>query len=117
MANLSIKRHKKIKGGFNPDDPAWEPYLEERREQRLPDYLQSHKRAKLYLKQEGRCPYCGGKLDGEWDDCGWDALNVHHRIPLSKGGKDTQKNKVLLHDVCHRQLHALHEDEVLPAVA
>lgn len=96
---------------------SWEPYLEQRREKRLSDVVQSLTRAKLYLKQQGRCPYCGGELDGDRDECGWDALIVHHLVPLSKGGKETLKNMRLLHDVCHRQLHALHEEEALLVAA
>jgi RNA-directed DNA polymerase len=117
MSSLTIRRHLKIKGECNPYDPAWEPYLEQLRERRLPDCLQSIEWLKLYLRQDGQCPYCGGSMAEAIDTEDVDMLCVHHVVPLSQGGKDTLNNKRLLHDVCHRQLHALHEEEALLVAA
>jgi RNA-directed DNA polymerase len=117
MVKVPIRRHPKIKGGFNPYDPAWEEYLETRKEHRIPGHIQSVKRAKLWLKQAGRCPYCGGALDGDRDDCGWSSFQVHHVVLVSQGGTEALKNLRLMHDVCHRQLHACHEETTVPVAA
>ena len=48
------------------------------------------------------CPMCGRVIpDGEGD--------AHHLVPKSKGGKKT----VLLHRVCHDQIHAIFTDAQL----
>ncbi len=117
MVKVVIRRHPKIKGDFNPYDPAWESYLEARRAQRLPDAIQSIKRLKLWMRQGGCCPCCGGVLDGDRDDCGWSSFQVHHVVLVSQGGPETLNNLRLLHDVCHRQVHACHEEATVPVAA
>ena len=114
MTKVPIRRHVKIRGAFNPYDPEWEVYLETRREQRLPDAVQSVKRLKLWMRQDGRCPFCGGVLDGDRDDCGWSSFQVHHVVLVSQGGTEALNNLRLLHNVCHRQLHACHEEATVP---
>ena len=114
MVKVPIRRHVKIRGDFNPYDPAWESYLEARRARQLPNTVQSVKRLKLWMRQEGGCPVCGGVLDGDRDDCGWSAFQVHHVVPVSQGGTEALNNLRLLHDVCHRQLHACHEEATVP---
>jgi hypothetical protein len=42
------------------------------------------------------CPLCGREIPPAEQD-------VHHFVPKSKGGRETQ----LLHRICHRQIHAL----------
>ena len=65
-----------------------------------------------------KCPYCGGVLDGDRDGCGWSSFQVHHMVVLvSQGGTEALKNLRLLHDVCHRQLHACHEETTVPVAA
>jgi RNA-directed DNA polymerase len=117
MVTVVIRRHVKIRGDFNPYDPAWESYLEARRARRLPDAVQSIKRLKLWMRQGGRCPFCGGVLDGDRDDCGWSSFQVHHVVLVSQGGTEALKNLRLLHDVCHRQLHACHKEATVPVAA
>lgn len=51
--------------------------------------------AKLLKKQKGKCAYCGLHFRNE------DVLEVDHRIPKSKGGKDSYENLDLLHRHCH----------------
>jgi RNA-directed DNA polymerase len=117
MKDVPIRRHCKVKSAYNPYDSTWEHYRETRRERRLTDLVQGTRQVKLWLKQDGQCPYCRGILDGDMDTCGWSTFQMHHVVPLSRGGTDALNNLRLLHDVCHRQLHACHEEDRLPVAA
>jgi RNA-directed DNA polymerase len=117
MVTVAIRRHVTINGDFNSYEPAWEPYREARRAQRLPDAVQSITRLKLWTRQGGCCPFCGGILDGDQDDSGWSSFQVHHVVPVSQGGTETSNSLRLLHDVCHRQLHACHKEATVPVAA
>ena len=59
------------------------------------------KRAK-HRFQKGICPICKGSL-------GYDPtlLQVHHLLEKSKSGKDTNRNTILVHQVCHEAHHKL----------
>jgi group II intron reverse transcriptase/maturase len=48
----------------------------------------------LLKRQNGICPFCGGKMSGS-------EYQVDHVIPRSKGGKDSYDNLQLLHTHCH----------------
>ena len=51
--------------------------------------------ATLLKMQKGKCAYCGLFLqDG-------DLMGIDHKIPRSKGGKDSYENLQLLHGHCH----------------
>ena len=52
-------------------------------------------KAKLKVKQEGRCYLCGRKRAGV----------CHHIIPVSLGGKTEENNLILLCSECHSKLH------------
>jgi len=101
LADTEIVRHRKVMGGYNPFDPRWEAYGEDLRGKRL---LKSRAYAKqwatLYVSQQGKCARCGGALT---EETGW---HDHHLIQRVAGGSDSLKNRVLLHPVCHVQLHA-----------
>jgi RNA-directed DNA polymerase len=100
-ADVPIKRHVKIKAAANPYDPAWEPYFEERLAHQMKESHHGYERmVKLWFNQEGKCPQCGEKITRE---TGW---NLHHRIRLVDGGDDSLANLVLMHPICHQQLHA-----------
>ena len=89
-------------GAYNPFDPQWEAYGEDLRAKRLLKSMAYRKQwATLYLSQQGKCARCGGVLS---DETGW---HDHHLIPRVTGGSDSLSNRVLLHPVCHVQLHAL----------
>jgi len=53
----------------------------------------------LYHRQKGNCPICQLTINGQK---GW---NAHHLTPKYLGGKWTIENLVLLHPVCHIQVH------------
>ncbi|MHC5937532.1 group II intron reverse transcriptase/maturase [Nostoc sp.] len=57
--------------------------------------------ANLLKKQKGKCAYCELHFREE------DVLEVDHRIPKSKGGKDSFNNCELLHRHCHDTKTAL----------
>jgi RNA-directed DNA polymerase len=101
LADTEIVRHQKVKGDYNPFDPRWEAYGEDLRAKRLLKSMAYRKQwASLFLSQHGNCALCGGVLT---DETGW---HDHHLIPRVAGGSDALSNRMLLHPVCHVQLHA-----------
>lgn len=102
LADTEIVRHEKIKGEYNPFDPAWEVYGEKLRTKRmLKSMSYQYETSMLFIKQDGRCALCAEPLDyeGGWHD--------HHIVRKVDGGSDVMSNRVLLHPVCHTRLHAL----------
>jgi RNA-directed DNA polymerase len=99
-ADVPIKRHVKIKAVANPYDPHWETYFEERLGLQMKDNLRGYdKLLKLWFDQNGRCPQCGQKITPE---TGW---HLHHRVWVVNGGDDSMANLVVMHPICHMQLH------------
>ena len=101
LASTPIERHKKVSGEYNPFDPSMEEMGEKLRMTRMLNKLKYRKQIlSLFHSQKGLCPLCNGaitKITG-WHD--------HHIIHRSQGGRDTLDNRVLLHPVCHQQLHS-----------
>ncbi len=57
-------------------------------------------RAKVFRRQQGRCAVCRSiLLNGE-------SFDVHHRIPIERGGNDSLNNLELRHEACHYNSHA-----------
>lgn len=110
LADTPIRRHQKVKGSFNPFDPADERYGETLRQQRMLN-SERHRRQwlSLYQSQAGRCALCQGAITQE---TGWEN---HHIVYRSMGGPDTLANRVLLHPVCHIRVHQLGLKVVKPA--
>src|SRR5258707_1663724 len=54
----------------------------------------------LWQEQNGLCPICNQLMTRK---TGWQS---HWIVWRSKGGSDTQGNRVLLHPRCHQQLHS-----------
>jgi RNA-directed DNA polymerase len=56
--------------------------------------------ATLHRSQQGTCARCGAAITEEtcWHD--------HHLVARVVVGSDSLSNRVLLHPVCHVQLHA-----------
>jgi RNA-directed DNA polymerase len=101
ISGTVIRRHKKVKGEFNPFDPEWEQYGEQLRQERMEQsrgYLRQWFR--LYTSQGGNCAHCDQALEF---DSGW---HDHHLVYKVHGGSDSLSNRVLLHPNCHRQVHA-----------
>ena len=55
----------------------------------------SKRMATLLKMQKGRCTHCGLFFNHE------DLMEIDHKIPRSKGGKDSYDNLQLLHGHCH----------------
>lgn len=58
-------------------------------------------RLKVSKKQYHICPIC---MESLYND---EELHVHHIKAKKDGGKDTYGNLVILHELCHRQIHSL----------
>jgi len=102
LADTEIVRHRKVMGDYNPFAPEWEAYGEDLRAKRLLTSRAHREQWKtLYLSQHGKCARCAGVLS---EETGW---HDHHLIPRVAGGSDSLSNRVLLHPVCHAQLHAV----------
>lgn len=101
LASTAIERHIKIKGEFNPYDPAWEKYGESLRQDRMKKNMRYRKEwTRLYADQRGKCALCGNEMDL---DTGWHDHHIEYRMV---GGSDSLGNRVLLHPVCHAQVHS-----------
>jgi len=111
LANTPIERHKKIKGAYNPFDPAWEMEGETLRQERLLQHMSHRKQwIKLYVDQRGLCALCQCKITKE---TGWHDHHIEYRV---YGGSDVLGNRVLLHPNCHTQVHAKGIKVVKPAL-
>ncbi|MGH2415184.1 MAG: group II intron maturase-specific domain-containing protein, partial [Microcystaceae cyanobacterium] len=86
-----IVRHIKVQGERSPYDGDWIYWST-----RMGMHPEATARvATLLKKQKGICAHCGLYFkDG-------DLLEVDHRTPRSKGGKNTKDNLQLLHRHCH----------------
>ncbi|KUY51373.1 group II intron reverse transcriptase/maturase [Burkholderia sp. RF2-non_BP3] len=100
ISGTVIKRHKKVKGDFNPFDPSWEQYSEQLRQERMADSMRYRRQwVTLYMTQCGLCAHCGCALT---DETGWHDHHLEYRM---HGGTDALSNRVLLHPHCHQQVH------------
>lgn len=102
LADTKIVRWTKIKGEYNPFHPKWEGYGEDLRQTRGRNAIWNAQVLKLWFAQEGTCALCQQHLDEAEDN--W---HDHHIIPVRFGGSDALANRVLLHPICHRRVHAL----------
>jgi RNA-directed DNA polymerase len=101
LSGTDIRRHKKVRGDFNPFDPSMELYGETLRQERLWHSMSYRRRwASLFMSQGGLCAHCGCALT---EETGWHDHHLEYRM---HGGSDALSNRVLLHPDCHRQIHA-----------
>jgi len=99
-SDVKIQRHPKIKGRANPYRKADETYFEQRMELNMLNKLVGKRMLRyLYERQKGCCRVCQQRISAQ---TGW---NAHHLTPKYLGGKWTAENLVLLHPVCHIQVH------------
>ena len=61
--------------------------------------------AQVLQDAAGDCQGCGKKAPFNRKSDNSPYLEVHHRIPLSKGGKDSVANAIALCPNCHRKMH------------
>lgn len=102
LADMKIVRHVKVKGDYNPFHPDWQAYGEKLRVQRMGDTIWSVQRASLWFDQGGKCALCEQEID-----MADETMDDHHIVYRQLGGSDALSNRVLLHPVCHRRVHAL----------
>lgn len=112
LTDTKIVRHVKVKGDYNPYDPAWEAYGERLRVERMSTDIWDTQRLKLWLAQAGRCALCQQEIDVAEE--GWDD---HHIVPIQLGGSNALSNRALLHPVCHARVHALGLEVAKPVPA
>ncbi len=96
-AETPIVRHVKVKDESSPHDGDlvyWSIRKGENSE--MPNRI-----SKLLKKQKGVCAFCGLYFREN------DVMEVDHKIPKSKGGKDSYDNWQLLHRHCHDTKTAL----------
>ncbi len=93
-----IERHTLVKGRSSPDDPRLADYWAKRQAAKAKDLTFS--KQKLAKRQKGRCPECGESLFND------EELQVHHLLARSQGGSTCYSNLVLVHLLCHQQIHA-----------
>ena len=99
-SDIPIRRHVKIKGRANPYDASQEMYFEQRSDQLMQHKLVGKRMITfIYRRQQGLCPVCQQKIT---EQTGW---NAHHLTPKYLGGQWSAENLVLLHPVCHVQVH------------
>ncbi len=97
---VKIQRHIKVRTQANPFDAAWESYFEEREDREMLRNLKERKQLyRLWQQQQGRCPMCKQRITRQ---TGW---HNHHIVWRVNGGSDRLENRVLLHPVCHQQVH------------
>jgi RNA-directed DNA polymerase len=86
-----ITRHEKVQGERSPYDGDWIYWSS-----RMGMHPEAAARvATLLKKQKGICAHCGLFFkDG-------DLLEIDHKTPRKRGGKDTKENLQLLHRHCH----------------
>ena len=101
LADTKIVRHVKVRGAYNPFDSKWESYSEKLLELRMSKDIWDGQRSKLWIEQGGRCALCEQHLDSA------SAMDDHHIVYRMHGGSNALANRVLLHSVCHRRVHAL----------
>lgn len=98
--SIPIQRHIKIKSTVNPFDEVDEIYFEQRQQKQMYHKL-TGKRVHQFIhsRQKGKCPLCNQAIN---EQTGW---HLHHLIPKHLGGKWIIANLVMLHPICHVQVH------------
>jgi RNA-directed DNA polymerase len=102
LSDIPIERHIKVRGTASPDDPELNAYWQNRQTRYGKTYwAKGSKLRQVAENQKWYCPLCGEHLhNGE-------ELQTHHKIPLKNNGSDRAENLILLHRVCHQQLHQM----------
>ena len=106
LSRIPIRRFVKVKGGKRvyDNDPETKEYWKKR------EYINAYgqifyvRMRKLYEKQKGKCPVCKGQITQA--EIKQSEVHTHHVKPRSLGGSESYSNLRLLHNECHRELHA-----------
>ena len=83
----------KVNADFNPFDPTWEPYAEQRLRAAMSDKLGHREQVlSLYRRQEGRCVHCGAPIT--WESGRWHGVRVAG--PGSGDGAQAQRRDAVI---------------------
>lgn len=90
LTNVKIKKYPQLKAAYNPYDPAWEDYTEQRAVIKMKFSLKGRK-SLIYMweKQDRKCPLCGQPITKETP---W----------RTTFAGDSKKTRILVHDKCFR---------------
>jgi RNA-directed DNA polymerase len=111
LADTKIVRHQKVDGKYNPFDPAWFAYAERLLTARMSQDIWDAQRLKLWMQQGGKCVLCEQFIDST------SAMDDHHIVYRDVRREPCSSNRVLLHPVCHRRVHALGLEVAKPVPA
>ena len=101
-----IKRHVILNGKYRVYDktPETQEYWKKREYTNAFNQIYSEKMRRLYKRQQGKCSFCKEHMSKEQIEN--TELHAHHMLPRSLGGTEDYSNLRLLHEECHRELHA-----------
>lgn len=90
LTNIKIKKYPQLKAAYNPYDPAWKDYTEQRAVIKMKFSLKGRK-SLIYMweKQDRKCPLCGQPITKETP---W----------RTTFADDSKKTRILVHDKCFR---------------
>ena len=101
------KRFVRLNNQFRvyENTPESKEYWNKREYKNAFDQITSVKIRKLYSKQQGKCSICKRQITQKQIENS--EHHIHHQLPRSLGGTESHSNLRLLHQECHRELHAL----------
>ena len=106
LAPHPIKRFVILDNRYRVYDktPETQEYWKKREYINAYNQIFSVRMQRLYKEQQGKCSYCKEPMTkGQVEN---QELHVHHMLPRSLGGTENYNNLQLLHNECHRELHA-----------
>ena len=105
LSRIPIKRFVILNGKYRVYDktPETREYWKKRNYMNAYDQITSVKLRKLFVNQQGKCPFCKDNLFSE--QISERKTHIHHMLPRSLGGNEDHSNLRLLHDDCHMELH------------
>ena len=101
---VPIKRFVMVKKGrrvYNPDDTE---YWSKREYTNAFKQITSVRMRRLFQRQVGKCDLCRTPMSLK--EIENSSLHIHHMNPRSLGGTESYSNLKLLHNDCHRDIHA-----------
>ena len=89
LTDIKIKKYPQLKAAYNPFDPAWDDYTEQRAVTKMKFSLKGRK-SLIYIweKQERKCPLCGQPITKQ--------------TPWRTMFTEDNKTRLLVHDKCYR---------------
>ena len=106
MSKIPVRRFVKLRKGMRVFDnnPEVVEYWNKREYTNAYSQIYPVKMRRLYQGQNGKCPKCKGFMSVE--EIHKSELHIHHMKPQSLKGTNDYSNLRLVHDECHKELHA-----------